>query len=64
MNRVLIGLILVIVGILIILITMSTQYFTSQLCFIGILAIGGIITFGVMVILSMKFEKWGWLNKP
>jgi hypothetical protein len=64
MNRVLIGLILVIVGVIIILITMTTQYITSQICFFGVLVIGGIISFGVMLILSMKFQKLGWLNKP
>jgi len=61
MNRLLIGLILVILGIIIVLIMMNTQYITSQLYFIGVLVIAGIITFGVMVILTMKFKKWGWM---
>lgn len=64
MNRVLIGLILVIVGVIIVLITYTAQYFTPQVYFFGVLVLGGIITFGVMVILSMKLEKWGGLNKP
>ena len=64
MNRVLIGLILIIVGVIIVLITMTTEYFTSQVCFFGVLAIGGAIAFGVMLILTMKFQKLGWLNKP
>ncbi len=59
MNRVLIGLILVIVGVIIVLITYTAQYFTPQVYFFGVLVLGGIITFGVMVILSMKLEKWG-----
>ncbi len=59
MNRVLIGLILVIVGVIIVLITYTAQYFTTQVYFFGVLVLGGIITFGVMVILSMKLEKWG-----
>jgi len=52
---------LVILGIIIVLIMMNTQYITSQLYFIGVLVIAGIITFGVMVILTMKFKKWGWM---
>ena len=64
MNRVLIGLILVIVGVIIVLITYTAQYLTPQVYFFGVLVLGGIITFGVMVILSMKLEKWGGLNKP
>jgi len=59
MNRVLIGLILVIVGVIIVLITYTAQYFTTRVYFFGVLVLGGIITFGVMVILSMKLEKWG-----
>ena len=64
MNRVLIGLILVIVGVIIVLITYTAQYFTTQVYFFGVLVLGGIISFGVMVLLSMKLEKWGGLNKP
>ena len=63
MNRILTGLILVIVGFIIVLITMSTHYITSQICFFGVIALGGIISFGVMLILTMKFQKWGWLKK-
>jgi len=59
MNRVLIGLILVIVGVIIVLITYTAQYFTPQVYFFGVLVLSGIITFGVMVLLSMKLEKWG-----
>lgn len=59
MNRVLIGLILVIVGVIIVLITYTAQYLTPQVYFFGVLVLGGIITFGVMVILSMKLEEWG-----
>ena len=64
MNRVLIGLILAIVGVIIVLITYTAQYFTPQVYFFGVLVLGGIITFGVMVLLSMKLEEWGGLNKP
>ena len=59
MNRVLIGLILVIVGVIIVLITYTAQYLTPQVYFFGVLVLSGIITFGVMVILSMKLEERG-----
>ena len=63
MNRVLIGMILVIVGVIILLITYTTQYFTPQVYFFGVLVIGGLFTFGVMLLLSKKLEKWGGLKK-
>jgi len=63
MNRVLIGLILVIVGIIIVLITFTTQYLTPQVYFFGVLVLGGLFTFGVMLLLSKKLEKGEWLKK-
>ncbi len=58
MNRVLIGLILIIVGVIIVLITFTSQFFTPQVYFFGVLVIGGLFTFGVMLLLSNKLEKW------